>query len=132
MQLDDFLKEYVVGNDKDLLEKMESKQYPLSNNIMALETKLGFDQKKTADYLGISFEKLLKLEAVDLSIDVSEYENTVNKLLKAYWSNIKFNYSKSDSSTNEDRKKVNFGVEKEKQLELTYDEKALEVITSER
>lgn len=80
MELNKFLKRYVVGNDKILLEKMKSKQYPLSNRIMKLETKLGFNQKQTANYLAIPFDKLLQLEAVDLSIPANEYQAIINKL----------------------------------------------------
>lgn len=80
MELNKFLKKYVAGNDKILLEKLKSKQYPLANRIMELETKLGFDQKQTANYLAIPFDKLLQLEAVDLSIPVSEYQAVINKL----------------------------------------------------
>lgn len=80
MELNKFLKKYVVGNDKTLSEKLKSKQYPLANRIIELETKLGFDQKQTANYLAISFDKLLQLEAVDLIIPVSEYQAVINKL----------------------------------------------------
>lgn len=80
MELNRFLKRYVVGNDKILSEKMKSKQYPLSNRIMELETKLGFDQQQTANYLAIPFDKLLQIEAVDLSIPVNEYQAIINKL----------------------------------------------------
>lgn len=80
MELNKFLKKYVIGNDKILSEKMKSKQYPLSNRIMELETKLGFDQKQTANCLAIPFDKLLQLEAVDLSIPVNEYQVAINKL----------------------------------------------------
>jgi len=80
MELDKFLEKYAVGNDKVLLKKMKSKQYPLSNRIMELETKLGFNQKQTASYLNIPFNKLLKLEAVDLSVPVNDYQAVVNKL----------------------------------------------------
>lgn len=82
--LDAFLKKYVVGDDTELTEKMNSEQYPLSNTIMELETKCGFNQKETATYLGIEYDKLLRLESVDLSIPVKEYEDTVDKLTNYY------------------------------------------------
>lgn len=82
--LDAFLKKYVVGDDTELTEKMNSAQYPLSNTIMELETKCGFNQKETATYLGIEYDKLLRLESVDLSIPVKEYEDTVDKLTNYY------------------------------------------------
>jgi len=82
--LDAFLKKYVVEDDTELTEKMNSAQYPLSNTIMELETKCGFNQKETATYLGIEYDKLLRLESVDLSIPVKEYEDTVDKLTNYY------------------------------------------------
>lgn len=82
MELDEFLRNYVVGNDPKLNEKMDSKQYPLSNEIMELETKLGVDQKQTAKLAHISLAKLLRLESVDLTIPVSEYQKAV-AILKA-------------------------------------------------
>ena len=80
MKLNDFLKKYVVGNNENLKKKMKSVKYSLSNNIMALESELGFDQQETADYLNISLEKLLRLESVDLSIDVDDYQLAVLEL----------------------------------------------------
>lgn len=77
MELDEFLHNYVVGDDPKLNEKMDSKQYPLSNEIMELETKLGVDQKQTAKLAHISLAKLLRLESVDLTIPVSEYQQVV-------------------------------------------------------
>lgn len=82
MELDEFLRNYVVGNDPELNEKMDSKQYPLSNEIMELETKLGVDQKQTAKLAHISLVKLLCLESVDLTISVSEYQKVI-AILKA-------------------------------------------------
>lgn len=82
MELDEFLRNYVVGDDPKLNEKMNSKQYPLSNEIMELETKLGVDQKQTAKLAHISLAKLLRLESVDLTIPVSEYQKVV-AILKA-------------------------------------------------
>lgn len=82
MELDEFLRNYVVGNDPELNEKMDSKQYPLSNEIMELETKLGVDQKQTAKLAHISLAKLLRLESVDLTIPVSEYQQVI-AILKA-------------------------------------------------
>lgn len=82
MELDEFLRNYVVGDDPKLNEKMDSKQYPLSNEIMELETKLGVDQKQTAKLAHISLAKLLRLESVDLTIPVSEYQKVV-AILKA-------------------------------------------------
>lgn len=82
MELDGFLHNYVVGDDPELNEKMDSKQYPLSNEIMELETKLGVDQKQTAKLAHISLAKLLSLESVDLTIPVSEYQKVV-AILKA-------------------------------------------------
>ena len=80
MKLNDFLKKYVVGNNENLKKKMKSVKYSLSNNIMALESELGFDQQKTAEYLNISLEKLLRLESVDLSIDIIDYQLAVLEL----------------------------------------------------
>lgn len=80
MKLNDFLEKYVVGNNEDLKKKMKSVRYSLSNNIMALESELGLDQQETADYLNISLEKLLRLEYVDLSIDVDDYQLAVLEL----------------------------------------------------
>ena len=131
MKLNDFLEKYVVGNNEDLKKKMKSDQYSFSNNIMALESKLGFDQQETADYLNISLEKLLRLESVDLSIDVSEYEAMVNKLLEEYWSHIQFSYSEPRISNDENQKKVNLKNNKEKELELKYNSKASEVVLNE-
>ena len=131
MKLNDFLEKYVVGNNEDLKKKMKSVQYSFSNNIMALESKLGFDQQETADYLNISLEKLLRLESVDLSIDVSEYESMVNKLLEEYWSHIQFSYSEPRMSNDENQKKVNLKNNKEKKLELKYNSKASEVVLNE-
>lgn len=82
MELDEFLRNYVVGNDPELNEKMDSKQYPLSNEIMELETKLGADQKQAAKLAHISLVKLLRLESVDLTISVSEYQKVI-AILKA-------------------------------------------------
>lgn len=82
--LDAFLKKYVVGDDTELTGKMNSAQYSLSNTIMELETKCGFNQKETAAYLGIEYDKLLRLESVDLSIPVKEYEDAVDKLTNYY------------------------------------------------
>lgn len=82
MELDEFLQNYVVGNDPELNEKMVSKQYPLSNEIMELETKLGVDQKQAAKLAHISLVKLLRLESVDLAIPVSEYQKVIT-ILKA-------------------------------------------------
>lgn len=82
MKLDEFLRNYVVGDDPKLNEKMDSKQYPLSNEIMELETKLGVDQKQTAKLAHISLAKLLRLESVDLTIPVSEYQQVI-AILKA-------------------------------------------------
>ena len=82
--LDAFLKKYVVGDDTELTEKMSSVQYPLSNTIMELETRCGFSQKETATYLGIDYDKLLRLESVDLSIPIKEYEDAVSKLTNYY------------------------------------------------
>lgn len=82
--IDAFLKKYIVGDDTELTEKMNSAQYPLSNTIMELETRCGFNQKETATYLGIDYDKLLRLESVDLSIPVKEYEDAVNKLTNYY------------------------------------------------
>lgn len=82
--LDAFLKKYIVEDDTELTGKMNSAQYPLSNTIMELETKCGFNQKETATYLGIEYDKLLRLESVDLSIPVKEYEDTVDKLTNYY------------------------------------------------
>lgn len=82
MELDEFLYNYIVGNDPELNEKMVSKQYPLSNEIMELETKLGIDQKQTAKLAHISLAKLLRLESVDLTIPVSEYQKVI-AILKA-------------------------------------------------
>lgn len=82
MELDEFLRNYVVGDDPKLNEKMDSKQYPLSNEIMELETKLGVDQKQTAKLAHISLAKLLRLESVDLTIPVSEYQQVI-AILKA-------------------------------------------------
>lgn len=82
MELDEFLYNYVVGDDPELNEKMDSKQYPLSNEIMELETKLGVDQKQTAKLAHISLAKLLRLESVDLTIPVSEYQQVI-AILKA-------------------------------------------------
>lgn len=131
MKLNEFLEKYVVGNNEDLKKKMKSVQYTFSNNIMALESKLGFDQQETADYLNISLEKLLRLESVDLSIDVSEYEAIVNKLLEEYWSHIQFSYSEPRISNDENQKKVNLKNNKEKELELKYNSKASEVVLNE-
>lgn len=80
MELDEFLRNYVVGNDLELNKKMNSKQYPLSNEIMRLETKLGINQKQTAELTHISFDELLHLESVDLSIPVSKYQKVVTIL----------------------------------------------------
>lgn len=77
MELDEFLRNYVVGNDPELNEKMDSKQYPLANQIMELETKLGIDQKQTAKLAHISLTRLLRLESVDLTIPVNEYQKVV-------------------------------------------------------
>lgn len=77
MKLDEFLRNYVVGDDPKLNEKINSKQYPLSNEIMELETKLGVDQKQVAKLAHISLVKLLSLESVDLTIPVSEYQKVV-------------------------------------------------------
>lgn len=82
MELDEFLRNYIVGDDPELNEKMDSKQYPLSNEIMELETKLGVDQKQTAKLAHISLAKLLRLESVDLTIPVSEYQQVI-AILKA-------------------------------------------------
>lgn len=82
MELDEFLRNYVVGDDPKLNEKMDSKQYPLSNEIMELETKLGVNQKQTAKLAHISLAKLLRLESVDLTIPVSEYQQVI-AILKA-------------------------------------------------
>lgn len=82
MELDEFLRNYVVGDDLELNKKMNSKQYPLSNKIMRLETKLGIDQKQTAKLAHISLTKLLRLESVDLTIPVSEYQKVI-AILKA-------------------------------------------------
>lgn len=82
MELDEFLRNYVVGDEPKLNEKMDSKQYPLSNEIMELETKLGVNQKQTAKLAHISLAKLLRLESVDLTIPVSEYQKVV-AILKA-------------------------------------------------
>lgn len=82
--LDAFLKKYIVGDDTELTEEMNSAQYPLSNTIMELETRCGFNQKETATYLGIDYDKLLRLESVDLSIPIKEYEDAVNKLTNYY------------------------------------------------
>ena len=71
MELDEFLRNYVVGDDLELNKKMNSKQYPLSNKIMRLETKLGIDQKQTAKLAHISLKKLLLLEIFYLTIQVS-------------------------------------------------------------
>lgn len=82
MELDEFLRNYIVGDDPKLNEKMDSKQYLLSNEIMELETKLGVNQKQTAKLAHISLAKLLRLESVDLTIPVSEYRKVV-AILKA-------------------------------------------------
>lgn len=82
MELDEFLHNYIVGDDLELNKKMNSKQYPLSNKIMRLETKLGIDQKQTAKLAHISLAKLLRLESVDLTIPVSEYQKVI-AILKA-------------------------------------------------
>lgn len=82
--LDAFLKKYIVGDDTELTEKMNSAQYSLSNTIMELEIRCGFNQKETATYLGIDYDKLLRLESVDLSIPIKEYEDAVNKLTNYY------------------------------------------------
>lgn len=82
MELDEFLRNYVVGDDLELNKKMNSKQYPLSNKIMRLETKLGVNQKQTAKLAHISLTKLLRLESVDLTIPVSEYQKVI-AILKA-------------------------------------------------
>ena len=82
MELDEFLRNYIVGDDLELNKKMNSKQYPLSNKIMKLETKLGIDQKQTAKLAHISLAKLLRLESVDLTIPVSEYQKVI-AILKA-------------------------------------------------
>lgn len=88
MELDEFLRNYVVGDDPKLNEKMDSKQYPLSNEIMELETKLGVDQKQTAKLAHISLAKLLRLESVDLTIPVSEYQQVI-AILKADLNKVK-------------------------------------------
>lgn len=88
MELDEFLYNYIVGNDPELNEKMVSKQYPLSNEIMELETKLGIDQKQTAKLAHISLAKLLRLESVDLIIPVSEYQKVI-AILKADLNKVK-------------------------------------------
>lgn len=82
MELDEFLRNYVVGDDLELNKKMNSKQYPLSNKIMRLETKLGVNQKQTAKLAHISLAKLLRLESVDLTIPISEYQKVI-AILKA-------------------------------------------------
>lgn len=82
MELDEFLRNYIVSDDPKLNEKMDSKQYLLSNEIMELETKLGVNQKQTAKLAHISLAKLLRLESVDLTIPVSEYRKVV-AILKA-------------------------------------------------
>lgn len=82
MELDEFLRNYIVGDDPELNEKMDSKQYLLSNEIMELETKLGVDQKQTAKLAHISLARLLRLESVDLTIPVSEYQQVI-AILKA-------------------------------------------------
>ena len=82
MELDEFLRNYVVGDDPELNEKMDSKQYLLSNEIIELETKLSVNQKQTAKLAHISLAKLLRLESVDLTIPVSEYRKVV-AILKA-------------------------------------------------
>lgn len=82
MELDEFLRNYIVSDDLELNKKMNSKQYPLSNKIMRLETKLGIDQKQTAKLAHISLAKLLRLESVDLTIPVSEYQKVI-AILKA-------------------------------------------------
>lgn len=51
---------------------------------MELETRCGFNQKETANYLGVDYDKLLRLESVDLSIPIKEYEDAVNKLTNYY------------------------------------------------
>lgn len=80
MELDEFLRNYVVGDDLELNKKMNSKQYPLSNEIMRLETKLGIDQIQTAQLAHISVDELLRLESVDLGIPVSKYQKVVTVL----------------------------------------------------
>lgn len=77
MELDEFLRNYVVGDDLELNKKMNSQQYPLSNEIMRLETKLGIDQIQTAQLAHISVDELLRLESVDLGIPVSKYQKVV-------------------------------------------------------
>lgn len=77
MELDEFLRNYVVGDDLELNKKMNSQQYPLSNEIMRLETKLGIDQIQTAQLAHISVDELLRLESVDLGISVSKYQKVV-------------------------------------------------------
>lgn len=88
MELDEFLRNYIVGDDPELNEKIDSKQYLLSNEIMELETKLGVDQKQTAKLTHISLARLLRLESVDLTIPVSEYQQVI-AILKADLNKVK-------------------------------------------
>jgi len=82
MDLNEFLKKEVIGDDNFLIERIDSQRFKLSSEIMRLESDLNISQDKAAQLLEIKLDKLLSMEAADKLVTIDSYEETI-KILKS-------------------------------------------------
>lgn len=74
-----FLKEFLRLHP-ELKEYYESEQYHLSLKLINIMMLKGLSSKEMAERIGCSLERYLAMESGDISIPVSEYKKTIQKL----------------------------------------------------
>lgn len=77
-----FLQKLYVNSESELQIKLASPRFVLANEIAHLQLELGYDHKQAAKALKMPLEELLKLEDVDLNINMQKYYQTLHKLQK--------------------------------------------------